>query len=123
MPYRYRSYGPRQAEELQQIDAMLATMPELVDAVAKDIETVATGEQVMTAEQCLRAFIIKDMNGYDYAALAVKLADSRGYERFCRTDALGEGPRKPETLKAYFEEVSPDTVERLHAALAARKRK
>ena len=61
------------------------------------------------------------MNGYDYATLAVKLADSRGYERFCRTDALGEGPRRPETLKEYLEKISPETVERLHAALVRRR--
>lgn len=118
--YRHRQYGPRQAEELDEIDAVLIGTPELVDAVAKDIETVVAGEQAMTADQCLRAFIIKDMNGYDYAALALKLADSRNYESFCRTDALDDGPRKPETLEAYLEKISRETVERLYAALVRR---
>jgi hypothetical protein len=119
-PYRHRHYGPRQAEELQEIDAMLVGLPELVDAVARDIESVAAGEQEMTAEQCLRAFIIKEMNDYDYATLALKLADSRGYESFCKTDALDAGPRRRETLEAFLEKISVETVARLHAALLRR---
>lgn len=100
---------------------MLVGMPELVDAVARDIAMVAAGEQAMTAEQCLRAFIVKEMNGYDYATLALKLADSRGYESFCRTDALGAGPRRRETLEAYLEKISAKTVDALHAALVRRR--
>lgn len=116
-PYRYREYGPRQAEELVELDAVLRNAPQLVAAVAKDIEEVSPRDQTMTAEQCLRAFIIKDMNQYDYATLAQKLADSRGYERFCGTDALGQGARTKATLEAYLETVSPDTIETLHATL------
>jgi hypothetical protein len=59
-PYRHREYGPRQAEELVEIDAVLRKAPELVAAVARDIEEVSPDDQVMTAEQCLRAFIIKN---------------------------------------------------------------
>lgn len=90
-PYRHREYGPRQAEELVEIDAVLRDAPELVAAMAKDIEEVSPRDQIMTAEQCLRAFLIKDMNQCDYVTLAQKLADSRGYERFCGTDASNAG--------------------------------
>lgn len=115
--YRHREYGPRQAEELVEIDAVLREAPELVAAVARDIEEVSSHDQIMTAEQCLRAFIIKDMNEYDYATLEQKLADSRGYERFCGTDALGQGARTRATLEAYLERISPATIETLHAIL------
>lgn len=118
--YRHREYGPRQAEELVELDAVLQSRPELVAAVAADIATTAPGEQTMTAEQCLRAFIIKDMNDYDYAVLANKLADSRSYEAFCRTDAVHTGPRTPTTLEAYLERISHETIEKVHAALSQR---
>lgn len=116
-PYRHREYGPRQAEELVAIDAVLRGAPELVAAVARDIEEMSPDGQVMTAEQCLRAFIIKDMNEYDYVTLEQKLADSRTYERFCGTDALGEGARTQATLENYLERISPATIEKLHEAL------
>lgn len=120
-PYRHREYGPRQAEELVEIDAALREAPELLAAVARDIEEVLPQEQLMTAEQCLRAFIIRDMNEYDYATLEQKLADSRGYERFCGTDVLGQGARTRATLEAYLERISPATIETLHATLEKRR--
>jgi len=121
--YRHRQYGPRQAEELVEIDTVLQTRPELVTAVAADIATTMPGEQTMTAEQCLRAFIIKDMNGYDYAVLANKLADSRSYEAFCLTDAVHAGPRSRQTLEVYLERLSNETIEKIHAALSQRDEK
>lgn len=121
-PYRHREYGPRQAEELVEIDAVLREAPELLAAVARDIEEVLPEEQVMTAEQCLRAFIIRGMNDYDYATLEQKLADSRGYERFCGTDVLGQGARTRATLEAYLERISPATIEALHATLVKSRR-
>ena len=96
---------------------MLREAPELVAAVERDIEEVSPRDQLMTAEQCLRAFIIKDMNGYDYVTLEQKLADSRGYERFCGTDALGQGARTQATLKAYLGRISAATIEALYATL------
>lgn len=120
-PYRHREYGPRQADELVEIDAALRREPELVAAVSKDIEGVLPVDQTMTAEQCLRAFVIKDMNEYDFATLEQKLADSRAYERFCGTDALGEGARTKATLEAYLEKISSTTIEALHAVLVKSK--
>lgn len=120
-PYRHREYGPRQADELVEIDAVLRREPELVAAVSRDIEGALPVDQTMTAEQCLRAFIIKDMNEYDFATLEQKLADSRAYERFCGTDALGEGARTKATLEAYLEKISPTTIEALHAVLVRNK--
>lgn len=89
----------------------------MVVAVAGDIKEVSPGNQTMTAEQCLRAFLIKDMNEYDYSTLEQKLADSRTYERFCGTDALVQGARTQSTLEAYLERVTPATIEKLHVAL------
>lgn len=116
-PYRYREYGPRQADELLEIDGVLRGTPELVEAVARDIQDASPDDQTMTAEQCLRAFIIKDMNDYDYQTLEQKLADSRSYERFCGTDTLGQGARTQATLEAYLERISSATIETLHKVL------
>lgn len=119
-PYRHREYGPRQAEELIEIDKLLRRDAALVDAVAADIADAVPGEQTMTPEQCLRAFIVKDMNGYDYGALSVKLADSRSYEAFCGTDAIHAGPRTRLTLETYLEMITQETIEKVHAALCER---
>jgi IS5 family transposase len=38
----------------------------------------------MTAEQVLRAFVVKQMNGYSYEELAFHFMDSSTYRTFCR---------------------------------------
>jgi hypothetical protein len=60
------------------------------------------------------------MNGYDYGALSVKLADSRSYEAFCGTDAIHAGPRTRLTLETYLEMITQETIEKVHATLCER---
>jgi hypothetical protein len=109
---------------LLEIAIVLDREPKLVEAAAEDLALGdgALGDQQMTADQVLRAFIIKEMNGYDYATLAYKLADSINYEKFCGTDAIGRGPLRDETLRTHLDRISSSTIERLHAALTARRR-
>jgi len=72
----------------------LEAMSEIMDAVPKVLELVErdltegrdsdTGRPGMSAEQVLRALVVKQMNGYSYEELSFHLADSRCYRTFCR---------------------------------------
>ena len=46
----------------------------------------------MTAEQVIRALIVKMMNGYSYAQLAFHLANSQTYRAFCRIGIMDKPP-------------------------------
>jgi len=49
----------------------------------------------LSAEQVLRALIVKQLNNFSYRDLAFHLADSRSYQTFCR---IGLGQAPPEIL-------------------------
>lgn len=74
------------ARELEAIDEILVLNPGIARLIWKDLggdETGRVGRPGLSAEQVLRAAIIKQMNGFSYEQLAFHLADSRSYMRFC----------------------------------------
>jgi IS5 family transposase len=74
------------ARELEGIDEILLNNPGIATLVWKDLRgdcTQGTGRPGLSAEQVLRAALIKQMNGFSYEELAFHLADSRSYMRFC----------------------------------------
>jgi IS5 family transposase len=74
------------ARELEAIDQILIHNPGVAKLVWKDLRgdrTEGTGRPGLSAEQVLRAALIKQMNGFSYEELAFHLADSRSYMRFC----------------------------------------
>jgi len=74
------------ARELEAIDQILLDNPGIATLVWEDLQgdrTHAAGRPGLSAEQVVRAAIIKQMNGFSYEALAFHLADSRSYMRFC----------------------------------------
>jgi IS5 family transposase len=84
------------ARELEAIDQILLRNPYRqagLERPARD-ETRRVGQPALSAEQVLRAAIIKQMNGFSYAELAFHLADSRSYMRFCGFTHPLEVPRK-----------------------------
>lgn len=118
-PYRHRRYGVKQIEELTQIAAVLDEHGELEDLVAEDLRRAAVGgsTQPMTSRQVLGAFIVKDMNEYDWMTLEWQLVNSQSYRRFCGTeDMFPEYFRMP-TLQAHLGALSSETVARLHEVL------
>ena len=74
------------ARELDVIDEILLDNPGIATLVWKDLRgdrTQGTGRPGLSAEQVVRAALIKQMNGFSYEELAFHLADSRSYMRFC----------------------------------------
>ena len=74
------------ARELEAIDRILLDNPDIAKLVWKDLHgdrTSGVGRPGLSAEQVLRAALIKQMNGFSYEELAFHLADSRSYMRFC----------------------------------------
>jgi IS5 family transposase len=74
------------ARELEAIDQILIENPGIAKLVWKDLQgdrTHGAGRPGLSAEQVLRAAIIKQTNGFSYEELAFHLADSRSYMRFC----------------------------------------
>lgn len=74
------------------------------------------GRDGMTAEQVVRALVIKQMNGYSYEELAFHLADSSCYRSFCR---IGVGDRAPTKtrLQKNLKRIRAETWERVNRAV------
>jgi IS5 family transposase len=70
----------------------------------------------MTAEQVLRALIVKQMNGFSYEELAFHLADSSCYRVFCRIGHFDKPP-KSSTLQQNIKRLSPRTLEHVNRAV------
>jgi IS5 family transposase len=78
----------------------------------------------MTAEQVLRALLVKQMAGFSYDQLVFHLADSATYQRFCRLDPGRRTPSKT-ALKRSFKAITAETLEQINRVLVleARARK
>jgi IS5 family transposase len=74
------------------------------------------GRMGMSAEQVVRAVVIKQMNGFSYERLEFHLADSTSYRTFCR---FGLKERTPDisTLKRNIKRLRPETMEAINRKL------
>lgn len=119
------------ARELEQMSAILDAMPEVMKWVREDLIRRAAkridpnkGREGLTAEQVLRALVVKQMNGFSYEELAFHLADSSSYRTFCRL-GIDQSPPKKSTLQKNIKRVRTQTWERINRELlryAAEKR-
>jgi IS5 family transposase len=75
----------------------------------------------MSAEQVLRALVIKQLNGFSYDELSFHLADSKCYRTFCHFGALDKTPGRA-TLQENIKRLAPSTMEKLHEALVLHAR-
>ena len=78
------------AHELAKMSEVLDQLPDAAAWVHTDLirrgdkqADPKRGRDGMSAEQVLRALIIKQMNGFSYDELAFHLADSATYRAFC----------------------------------------
>jgi IS5 family transposase len=110
------------AKELEQISQILDSIPIINEMVLQDLSrggTNPTGAEGMTAEQVVRAAIIKKTEELTYEELAFHLADSRTYRSFCRI-GIAHKAFKKSTLCGNIKSISPETWEAIHRLVLAR---
>ena len=112
----------KHARELQRMSTVLDQLPEVTELVHSDLVRAGTkpnrGRKGMSAEQVLRALIVKQMNGWSYEQLAFHVADSNCYRWFCR---LGIGDVTPDhsTLQKAIKHVRAETWETINRKLVS----
>lgn len=108
------------ARELQQVSDILDALPQAAALVHADLIRGGAdpnkGRGGMTADQVLRALLIKQMTRFSYDELAFHLADSSTYSRFAR---IGIGSKAPDssTLQKNIKRMRPETVEAINRML------
>jgi len=104
------------ASELAAIDRVLDENPAIAELVWQDLNSDRAvknaGAEGISAEQVLRALLIKQFNGFSYRELAFHLADSASYRRFCRL-SLGQRPSKT-MLAACNKAIRYETLEQIN---------
>lgn len=107
------------ARELAEISVVLDGIPETLRVVERDLtagRSAKHGRPGMSAEQVLRALVVKQLNGFSYEELAFHLADSTCYRAFCRLGALEEPPSRS-TLQENIKRLQAETLAAINAAL------
>jgi IS5 family transposase len=122
MPLTITSIDHPHAEELEGISQILDAHPIIYEWVlqdlTRDVMRTDTGAEGMSAEQVLRAAIIKQMEGYSYEELAFHLLDSACYRRFCRIGIADKGFQKS-ALCNNIKAITPETWEAINRILVA----
>lgn len=122
MPLMIRSIDHPHAEELEGISKILDGNPIINEWVLQDLTRNVMhrdrGAEGMSAEQVVRAAIIKQMEGYGYDDLAFHLLDSACYRRFCRIGIVDKGFRKS-ALCSNIKAISVATWESINRILVA----
>ncbi len=105
------------AKEMKEISHILDQNRSIYDLVLQDISNgkSESGAQGMTAEQVLRAALIKQMMGFSYENLEFHLEDSVTYRWFCRF-TFQDSFRKS-TLNQNIKAISPETWEEVNRIL------
>lgn len=110
------------AKELDRISRILDSIPTIAEMVLQDladgVKDRRAGAEDMTAEQVLRATIIKQTEGFSYEELAFHLVDSRTYRNFCRIGFTHKGFKKSALCKN-IKAISPETWESINQLLVA----
>ena len=106
--------------EVMQMRALLDAHPEIealaeADLVEADVSR-ELGRNGMSADQVVRALIIKQINQFSYEELAFHLADSLTYRGFCRFGAFDKTPAAS-TLQQNFQRLRGKTLEQINRGL------
>ena len=109
-----------QARELEAISRILDAELTITALVHQDLcrgrDLTATGANGMSAEQVLRAAIIKQMFSYSYELLPFHLMDSISLRAFCRIGIADKGFKKS-ALAKNIKRVSPGSWEQINRIL------
>jgi len=107
----------KHAQELSRMSAVLDQLSDVTERVHRDlmghVSNPHKGRRGMSAEQVLRALVVKLMNGWGDEQLAFHLADSSCYRWFCR---LGIGDAMPDrtTLQKAIKRIGAKTLETIN---------
>ncbi len=113
------------SRELEAISSVLDAHPKINELVLQELKSSSLhlssgGRNIgcggMSAEQVLRAAVIKQMNQFSYRELAFHLADSRSYRTFCRLGIAEPTPSKS-TLAANIKALGFETLEKINREL------
>ena len=122
MPLMPANIEHPRAKELERISQILDSIPTIVDMVLQDlthgVKHSNCGAEGMTAEQVLRAAIIKQTEGFSYNELAFHIVDSNTYRNFCRIGLVDKGFKKSALCKN-IKALSPETWESINRLLGA----
>ena len=110
-----------QAAELENISRILDANPIICDLAMQDICKVSKGEHKsgangMTAEQAVRAAIVKQMFNFCYKDLAFHIVDSKSLRRFMRIGIADKGFKKS-SLNNNIKALSAQTWEAINGQL------
>ena len=109
-----------QAEELNAISCILDRNPIIYDLAMQDlswcVKKSKAGAKGMTAEQVVRAAIVKQMFEFSYKDLAFHLIDSVSLRRFCFIGIADKGFKKSVLCKN-IKAISPKTWEAINRRL------
>jgi IS5 family transposase len=99
MPLMNSKIDHPRADELEAMSLILDSNPTICDLVMQDLcksqpDSDTSGANGMTAEQVLRAAIVKMHFGFTYRSLAFHIVDSQSIRRFCRIGIADEGFKK-----------------------------
>lgn len=120
MPLIMTTVEHKHAKALAAISDILDRHPTIYELAWQDlagkVKNPGTGAQGMTAEQVVRAAIIKQLEQYSYEELAFHLVDSRCYRSFCRI-GFSEPGFKKSALASNIKALSPQTWEAINRIL------
>jgi IS5 family transposase len=111
--------------ELAVMSEILDEMPEVLERIEADLTADGdggNGRPGMSAEEVLRALVVKQMNGYSYEELSFHLADSTCYRTFCRLGAFEKTPSRS-TLQENIKRLRAETLEAMNQALLSYAKK
>ena len=119
MPLMPAATDHPQAIELENISRILDANPTICDLAMQDLCEVSkkarrSGARGMTADQVVRAAIVKQMLGFTYKELAFHIIDSNSLRRFMRIGIADKGFKKS-VLNKNVKALSPQTWEAINA--------
>ena len=121
MPLMPAATDHPQAKELENISRILDANPIICDLAMQDLREVSnkakkSGACGMTAEQVVRAAIVKQMFGFTYKELAFHIIDSNSIRRFMRIGIADKGFKKS-VLNKNVKALLPQTWEAINAQI------
>jgi IS5 family transposase len=121
MPLMPAASDHPQAMELESISRILDANPIICDLAMQDLSEVSkktrrSGAHGMTADQVVRAAIVKQMLNFTYKELAFHIVDSNSLRRFMRIGIADKGFKKS-VLNKNVKALSPQTWEAINGQL------